>query len=310
VDDSASQSLGLFKSTTAKAGYMAAYDAVLGIWPVAYEELDVPTRYGATHVIASGPIGAPPLVLLSGFFCTATAWRPNVEVFSRHFRVYAVDVIGQPGKSIAHRRIKSRREFSDWLTDLLDALHVHRADLVGNSFGGFLAMNQASLTPERVHRVVLISPAGVFMPYGRWKHVLLTLRDLVRRCLPGAQRPNSMSIWFGRDVVFDQSDAKWVALVEKALSVVKITKISALFPREFPPAELAAIRAPTLLLIGEYERLYEPRAALRRAGQLMPGIDGRVVPQAHHIASLAKPAEVNAQIVRFLQSPGGHQARC
>src|SRR5208282_3302439 len=105
--------------------------------------------------------------------------------------------------------------------------------------------------------------------------------------------------------VFDQSDAKWVALVEKALSVVKLNKISALFPTQFPAAELAAIRAPTLLLIGEYERLYEPQAALKRAVELMPGIDGRVVPKAHHIAALAKPAEVNAQIIHFLQSPSG-----
>lgn len=43
---------------------MAAYDAVLRDWPVAYEELDLPTRVGTTHVIACGPPDAPPLVML------------------------------------------------------------------------------------------------------------------------------------------------------------------------------------------------------------------------------------------------------
>src|SRR5689334_7637357 len=90
-----------FKSDEGRARYMAAYQAVLQDWPVPYAELDIPTRLGSTHVVASGPPNAPPLVLLPSFAATATVWRPNVEALSRRCRTYAVDVIGQPGKSIA-----------------------------------------------------------------------------------------------------------------------------------------------------------------------------------------------------------------
>src|SRR5262245_29224247 len=53
-----------FKNAEGKARFVAAYDAVLKQWPVPYEELDIPTRFGRTHVIAAGPKNAPVLVLL------------------------------------------------------------------------------------------------------------------------------------------------------------------------------------------------------------------------------------------------------
>lgn len=116
------KALHVFKSDDAWARYVAAYDAVLRDWPIVYEALDLPTRLGSTHVIAGGPPDAPPLVLLSCMSGSATVWRPNVEGLSRHFRTYAVDVIGQAGKSVASRRTLNRHDTADWFTDLLDAL--------------------------------------------------------------------------------------------------------------------------------------------------------------------------------------------
>lgn len=152
-----------FKNDAGRARHIAAYDAVLREWPVPYEELDLPTRLGQTQVIASGSPDAPALMLLPNFAGSATVWRSNVAELSCYYRTYAIDVIGQPGKSVATKRIRSRQEFADWFVDLLAALHLERASIVGCSFGGFLAMNQASLTPECVERVVVISPSGVFV---------------------------------------------------------------------------------------------------------------------------------------------------
>ena len=122
---------------------MDAYDAVLRAWPVPHQELDVPTRLGRTHVIASGAHNAPPLLLLPSMAGTATLWRPNVAALSAHYRTYAVDTIGQVGKSAPARRIRNRQECAEWLGDLLDALEVRRTSIVGSSYGGFLAMDRS-----------------------------------------------------------------------------------------------------------------------------------------------------------------------
>ena len=63
-----------------------------------------------------------------------------MEGLSRHFRCYAVDVIGQPGKSTTPREALDRQQFAAWLTELLDGLAVPRVSLVGCSFGGYLAL--------------------------------------------------------------------------------------------------------------------------------------------------------------------------
>ena len=291
------------KTKEVRANYLAAYEALLAKWPVAHEELLLPTRIGVTHVVASGSARAPPVVLLHAFQATALVWRFNVEALSRHFRVYCVDVIGQGGKSASARPIRSRGDFAGWMTDLFDALGIARASLVGNSYGGFLALSQASLTPDRVHRVVMINPAGTFvsflptllrMIFGRLTQgLLVALRRKAARPAP------SVASTLGRNVVFSPEQAEWAHLV----SLVAFNghmRPNAIAPSVLSAAELRKIRAPVLLLLGDNELLYDPRELLRRAQARMPALEGKIIPGAHHIAAMAKPDEINARIVEFL----------
>lgn len=121
----------LFCSPAAEAQYAAAYQAVLQQWPVPYEELYVPTRFGATHVIASGPPDAAPLVLLASSGAGAPQWFLNVGPLSQRFRTYAVDLIGEVNKSVPIRPVRSTWEFAAWAGDLFDGLQVESAYMVG-----------------------------------------------------------------------------------------------------------------------------------------------------------------------------------
>jgi pimeloyl-ACP methyl ester carboxylesterase len=295
---SAATTLPRFRSDDGEARYLAAYDAVLQGWPVPYEELDLPTRHGRTHVIASGPADAPPLVLLPSFAGTAAVWRLNAEGLSRHFRVYALDVIGQPGKSEASGPLRNRRQYADWLLDVMDGVGAGRASIVGCSFGGFLALSQASLTPDRVERVVMISPAGTFASQ-YWKltyamRIRAPLLKLARR-LTGSKRAPSLADLGPRRL---PRDTLWSALIGVTMS--EAPEVSVINAAVLSRAELRAIRAPTLLLIGDGERLYEPHATLALAKKRMPGLEGAIVAGADHIAAMAQPDDVNARIVAFL----------
>jgi pimeloyl-ACP methyl ester carboxylesterase len=295
MTNTASKASPLFRSAEGEARFMYAYDAVLKDWPVPFEALHVPTRIGTTHVIASGPPTAPVVVLLPSFAATATLWGPNVAALSRHFRTYAVDVIGQVGKSIPTRRIHTRHDLADWVVDVLDALGVRRASLVGSSYGGFVAMNQALLTPERVERLVLIGPAATFVGFS-WKFyysmmvkgpILRFMRK--RRGEVPTRLPDGMRI----------DTSAWGALM--TVTMMDSARPNLVNPRVFSTSELRAIRAPALLLIGENERLYEPNATLKRAMKRMPGLSGAIIPGAPHLAAMARPDDVNERIIRFIR---------
>jgi len=228
----------------------------------------------------------------------ARARRQNVEVLSRHYRTYAIDVIGQPGKSPATGRIRNRHDYARWLTDVLDALGVARASMVGCSFGGFLALNQASLAPDRVDCVVLISPVGTFASQF-WKltysaQMKRPLVKLMRRLTSSKQAPSLADLG-----IRPPRDTTWSALM--AVTMSSPYKVSIISPPVFSGREMRAIRAPSLLLIGDAEQLYEPHAMLKLARRRMPGLEGAIVSGADHIAAMAQPDDVNERIIGFLQ---------
>jgi 2-hydroxymuconate-semialdehyde hydrolase len=112
--------------------------------------------------------GKGPAVLLihgSGPGVTAWAnWRLTIPALSSHFRVVAPDMVGfgETERPEGHRY--SMQSWLDHLLALLDALDIEQAHVVGNSFGGALALALAIHVPQRVGKLVLMGSAGVSFP--------------------------------------------------------------------------------------------------------------------------------------------------
>ncbi|HEV8045754.1 MAG TPA: hypothetical protein VGP38_11275 [Rubrobacter sp.] len=93
----------IYKSPEGEAEIRALYDEALADLGTGYESLTVGTRYGGTHVLAVGPEDAPPVVFLpGGNFLNPTCLRWFLPLAEEH-RVYAPDLVGQPGKSAQTR---------------------------------------------------------------------------------------------------------------------------------------------------------------------------------------------------------------
>src|SRR5688572_20248167 len=103
---------------------MALYDSLLARWPVPHTTLNVPTRHGRTFVVASGAESAPPLVLLHGAGTNSTMWAADVTDYSYQYRVLAIDLPGEPGKSAPNRPSWEGPAFMEWLEDVLNALEL------------------------------------------------------------------------------------------------------------------------------------------------------------------------------------------
>jgi pimeloyl-ACP methyl ester carboxylesterase len=157
--------IGKFKNARCEERYLAAYDEIAARWPVPVQDLDVGTRYGPTRVRVSGDAG-PPIVLLPGIMGTSLSWYPHVADLAARHRVYAVDTLGEPGRSRQTRPMPTAGECAAWLADVLDGLGSGKFLLAGVSRGAWLALTLAARTPGRISGVVAIEPPG-FSPIGR-----------------------------------------------------------------------------------------------------------------------------------------------
>jgi pimeloyl-ACP methyl ester carboxylesterase len=152
---------GLYRSEEGAQMVAERYREFHKSWPQNARQLRVPTRQGETFVMSCGPAEAPPLVLLHGAGSNSAMWTADAAVWSTQYKIYAVDVIGEPGFSAESRPPLNSDAYALWLDDVFRGLGIERFSLVGMSLGGWLAIDFATRQPSRVERMVLIVPAGV-----------------------------------------------------------------------------------------------------------------------------------------------------
>lgn len=153
----------------------------------------LPTPYGTTHVNSCGPAAGPPLVLLAGGRATSVSWYANAAELSRSHRVHAVDLLGDPGRSVPdpRRPLRTVTDLMAWLDAVLDGLGIDRTDLAGHSYGGWIALTYALHAPGRISRLALLDPTRCFAGY-RVPYLLHALPMLLR---PSARRIRAFLEW-------------------------------------------------------------------------------------------------------------------
>ena len=134
------------------------------------------------------------------------------------------------------------------------------------SYGGWLALEFAVTVPQRVRRLVLLSPGG-FLPMVRQ----FSLRGLPMVLFPTRLAVNSFMRWLGITGVDARPVLELMYLGLKHFRMPPETL--RVMPTVFSDDELRAMRVPTLLLIGDHEVISDPKKALARARRLIPDFE-------------------------------------
>jgi pimeloyl-ACP methyl ester carboxylesterase len=284
-----------FRSPQMADQFFASYDATLALWPVPHDSLDVQTRFGTTHINAAGSPDSPPLVLIHGAQTSSTAWYANVSALSQHYRVYAPDVVDQAGKSVPVKKLVDRQECADWLTGVLDALKITKASIVGHSHGGWQALNLAITAPDRVDRLVLLSPVGIT----RLKAEIF-LRMLPVFIIPTKRMFYRSFQWSTvKKLNIDQPEPVIDQIMQGGTSF-KGNELGLGVLSVFEDNELQRIDKPALLLVGDQEKIFNPKQMLDRARRLMPKIEAEIIANAGHLLPIDQVEAVNARMMAFL----------
>jgi len=153
-----SPEIGKFKSIDYQNQYNQAYDDVLKSAPPD-ETYDIQTSFGIVRVYSWGNSSGVPMFLLPGHSSGAPMWIDNINDFSKENRVYAIDALGDAGKSRQEVPLKDINDVNTYIREVMDKLGLDKVNLVGHSFGGGYASNFAIACPEKINTLVLLEPA-------------------------------------------------------------------------------------------------------------------------------------------------------
>ncbi|WP_332771735.1 alpha/beta fold hydrolase [Phenylobacterium sp.] len=264
----------IYKSDAAQRDVEAAYRAMLDAWPIPKQEFRIPTAWGETFVVACGPRDAPPLLAFHGAQANAATWMFDSLIWSKHFRVYAVDVLGDAGFSAPERPALGSDAYVLWLDEVLATLKVERAAIVGVSLGGWLALDYATRRSERVEKLVLLCPAGV----GGQKNLLLKALPLLFLGKWGHKKL--------REMVFGPSFGELPPAARDFAAFITLIGTSTR-PRQlkipiFSDAALARLTMPVLAIVGGKDVLLDSENTRRRLTAHAPRAEVRYLPDGHH----------------------------
>ena len=262
-----------------------------------YASLTVGTRLGDTHVIALGPEDAPSVVFLpGGNTLNPTCLKWFLPLAERH-RLYAPDIVGQPGLSAQTRPSSKGDGHAFWAEDVLDGLGLERAPLVGLSYGAAIAIRTMGLAPERVCRAALVSPAGIAAsPLLR---MLLEIGPptLLYRLRPTEERLKRVAM----PLFTEPEDPAFGPAVQQLGTALQHLRLDADLPRTATEEELRGFGGPVAVFASEEDALFPARAVLPRAQEIFPNL-ALVEPLegCRHVPSMAVLGRVNERILAFL----------
>ncbi len=84
----------------------------------------------------------------------------RTALLSSACRVYAIDIIGEPGKSRQSQLLKNRGDCADWLCDLMQGLGLERTNIAGLSYGGWHTLNFSLFFPDRINKIIALAPGA------------------------------------------------------------------------------------------------------------------------------------------------------
>lgn len=287
---------------TTNAAYLAKYDALLGRWPVDVESLDLRGRYGTTHVNACGPADAPAIVLMHGGRATSTVWYGVVGTLARTHRVYAIDAIGDSGRSVDDGEpLVGRAGLMHWLDETLDRLGVGATAIVGHSFGAWKSMQYALHAPDRVSRLALLDPTDCLSP--------TPLRYKLRAIpLFAGRAPDRWRRFFCWETQGHPVDAEFLDLWASSIKVTWQPGAKLTLPKRPSRAAIAGFRTPTLVVVAGRSKQNQPKQ-LERLAHNLPDVRVLTLPRATHFTLPQEyPAEISAAIIDLVDDPEDHPA--
>lgn len=266
-----------------------------------------------TRILEAGS-GDHHVILLSGITGHIEGWARNVnELAARGLHVVAIDAIGHGFTDKPTDREYTAPLFAEHIIAVLDALGIERADLVGQSLGGWNALYTAKTYPDRVGKLAHVTGAGVLLDDEARARESADVGDRVRTVTQKAlEEPNLETVRQRLEWLMYRPETVTDELVETRYRIYTLDDSRAAMPRlvaEAPgeanraylltEADLAAIPHETLIIWSDHNPT-TPAEVGRRASEIMPNAGFAMIEEAGHWPMFEQPEAFNRVLGDFL----------
>jgi 3-oxoadipate enol-lactonase len=246
------------------------------------------------HVVIEGPESAPVLMLSNSLGTTHAMWQPQLEAFTRHFRLVRFDRRGHGGSGAPKGPYTMEGLAHDALA-VLDGLGLKKVNWCGLSMGGMEGMWLGANAPERFERMVLCNTSAKFPDRKIWDDRLRFARENGLAAMVGA----NMERWFTKG--FREREPKAIAWITEMFLTTPLEGYigcgEAVRDMDHR-ALLPSVKVPTLVIAGRHD----PATTLQAGEYLrdhIPGVAFTVL-EAAHISNVEQPVAFSNAVLEFL----------
>ncbi|TQF66252.1 alpha/beta hydrolase [Rhodococcus spelaei] len=285
-----------FTTTPSGVDFFRKYDRVLEKWPIGTVGLDLDSEYGTTRVNACGPVDAPPVLLLPGAGATSTVWFANAAALAERYRVLAVDLMGDAGRSAASgRRIRGVDDLLGWIDTVAQGTGLDSFAVVGHSYGAMIALAYALGRPDRVRKMALLDPNSCFAGM-RPGYLARAVPLLVR---PTEKRERHFIRW---ETDRREVDESWLDLI--ACGTASFPKSKTVVPKRPSREAVSALTVDTTVILAAESRVHDSKSVAAAIGASAPRLRTCVIEGAtHHTMPMSPATAVSEAILAAIDGP-------
>ncbi len=265
----------IFRTPEARSRLDSWYEKFLKRTDVSTESRFITTSHGASHLLLAGEDSRPPLVCLHGSLASSAHVVSELGALSEQFYIIAPDLPGQSVKGLEKRLPLNDDSLAKWLIEILDGLELDEINLLGVSWGGFVALQTAAAAAHRIRRLVLIVSAGIVsgsIPTGL---IRIALPMFLYKMFPTERRLRNFV-----EPMFSTWDEDWAHYMGDAVrDFVLDLKVPPLAKTD----SLRKFKNPALIIGGSDDISFPGDKLINRAKELMPQAEVELIANCRHV---------------------------
>lgn len=252
----------IYKFKNSKEETIALYNNQLSKLNCEYNDIYVKTSFGETHIVETGNFDGAPLLVFHGGNSTTAYNLLSCSFLLKDFHIYAVDIIGHPGKSADVSLSPRGYNYGKWASEVIDGLNIKKLRCIGVSFGGGILAKLMCVAPDKIEKSVLIVPSGInnAFPISTTRMMIPLLKFLKTK----EEKYITQTALF-MAITEDVIDLDTIDTLKNSFEHIR-TKVG--MPSNISRKLIKGCLAPTFVIASELDCLFPAKKVLKRAREI------------------------------------------